>query len=208
MLWSPFEPAHVNDPHAMYARLRNEDPVHRSQTGEFIVSRYADVKSILKSSNFRSGNRLEWLSRGIDYFKNHDEDLSNIYRAVCSFVLFMNPPDHTTVRNFVMKTWDDRNVEAMITAVVDDCLSELTGTFDVVKDFAQPVPSRVICKILGIPPDDYEHLRQLGVNMVRSLDLYHSWKQLVELNEASGAFVKYFEEHIRKSPKDGLLGKL
>src|ERR1044071_8444677 len=110
MLWSPFDAAHINDPHPMYARLRKEDPVHRSQTGEFIVTRYSDVKSILKSSDFRSGNRLEWLSRGIEYFKNHDEDLSNIYRAVSSFILFLNPPDHTAIPNFVAKTWNDREV--------------------------------------------------------------------------------------------------
>jgi len=44
-------------------------------------------------------------------FQNRDEDLGNIYKAINSFVLFMNPPDHTTIRNFVMKTWDDREVE-------------------------------------------------------------------------------------------------
>src|SRR6185436_11935480 len=97
MLWSPFDAKHISDPYPMYERLRNEDPVHRSQTGEYIITRYSDVKSILKSSNFRSGNRLEWLTRGVDYFKNHDEDLSHIYKAVCSFILFMNPPDHAAV---------------------------------------------------------------------------------------------------------------
>jgi pimeloyl-[acyl-carrier protein] synthase len=208
MLWSPFDAANINDPYPMYARLRKEDPVHRSQTGEFIITRYSDVRSILKSADFRSGNRLEWLSRGIEYFKNHDEDLSNIYRAVSSFILFMNPPDHTAIRNFVAKSWDDREVETMITSVVDEQLSKLSGTFDVVKEFAQPVPAITICRILGIPSDEFEYLRALGTKMVRSLDLYHSWKDLVELNEASGAFVKYFAEFIRTKPTQGLLGKL
>jgi cytochrome P450 len=208
MLWSPFDAAHINDPYPMYARLRKEDPIHRSQTGEFIVSRYTDVKTILKSSDFRSGNRLEWLSRGIEYFKNHDEDLSNIYKAVSSFILFLNPPDHTAIRNFVAKSWDDREVESMITSVVDERLSNLSGTFDVVEEFAQPVPAFVICRILGIPLDEFEYLRALGMKMVRSLDLYHSWKDLVELNDASGAFVKYFGEFIRRKPAEGLLGKL
>ena len=208
MLWSPLEAAHIIDPYPMYTRLRKEAPVHRSQTGEFIITRYIDVKSILKSSNFRSGNRLEWLSRGIEYFKNHDEDLSNIYKAVCSFILFMNPPDHATIRSFVSKTWDDRDVGSIIADEVNKCLRDLPPTFDVVRDFAQPVPARVICRIMGIPQRDFEYLRNLGMNMVRSLDLYHSWKELVELNEASGAFVKYFEELVRQKPTHGLLGKL
>jgi cytochrome P450 len=208
MLWSPFEAAHIVDPYPMYERLRTEAPVHRAQTGEYLVTRYSDVRTILKSSAFRSGNRLEWLSRGIDYFKNHDEDLSNIYRAVCSFILFLNPPDHTAVRGFITKTWDDRNVASIITEVVDDCLKDLPKTFDLVKDFAQPVPARVICRIMGIPLNDFEYLRGLGVTMVRSLDLYHSWKDLVELNNASGSFVTYFTELIKRKPAEGLLGKL
>lgn len=208
MLWTPFEAKYITNPYPMYERLRNEDPVHLSQTGEYIITRYADVKSILKSSNFRSGNRLEWLSRGIDYFKNRDEDLTNIYKAVCSFILFLNPPDHTAVRGFVMKAWDDRNVESIIIDVVDECLKNLPREFDVVKDFAQPIPARVACKIMGIPIQDYEYLRVLGVSMVRSLDLYHTWKDLVELHGAASLFVKYFGELIRKKPKEGLLGKI
>jgi pimeloyl-[acyl-carrier protein] synthase len=208
MLWSPFDPSHIGNPYPMYERLRREDPVHRAQTGEFIISKYSDVKSVLKSSDYRSGNRLEWLSLGIEYFKNRDEDLGNIYKAINSFILFMNPPDHTTIRNFVMKTWDDREVEAIIERVVDERLRKLAGTFDVVKDFAQPVPAMVICEILGIPLEEFEYLRSLGVKMVRSLDLYHSMKDLVELNQASGQFVKYFGEFILKKPSKGLLGKL
>jgi pimeloyl-[acyl-carrier protein] synthase len=211
MLWSPFEQRHLRDPYPMYARLRNEDPVHRSQTGEFIVTRYNDVKSILRSPDFRSGNRLEWLARGIEYFKNHDEDLGNIYRAINSFILFMNAPDHAAIRNFVSRTWDDRDVELMITSVVDDHLNKLNGTFDLVKDFARPVPATIISKIMGLPPEEFEYLRGLGINMVRSLDLYHSWKDLVELNESAGAFVKYFDDFIQKTknkPNDGLVSKL
>jgi pimeloyl-[acyl-carrier protein] synthase len=208
MLWSPFTPSHIGNPYPMYERLRREAPVYRSQTGEYIITRYADIKSILKSSDFRSGNRLEWLSLGIEYFKNREEDLANIYKAINAFILFMNPPDHTTIRNFVMKTWDNREIEGMIERVVDGQLRKLTGTFDVVKDFAQPVPAIVISDILGVPLDEFEYLRALGVKMVRALDLYHSMKDLVALNEASGQFVKYFAEFIRKKPTKGLLGKL
>jgi len=209
--WSPFDPANISNPYMMYARLRKEAPVHHAQTGEFIVARYTDVKSILKSSDFRSGNRLEWLSRSIEYFKNHDEDLGNIYRAVNSFILFLNQPDHIAIRNFVSKTWDDRDVENMINEVVHGHLEHLSGSFDAVKDFAQPVPAIVICRIMGIPQEEFEYLRALGIKMVRSLDLYQSWKDLVELNETSKAFVKYFEELItgkKNRPGNGLLSKL
>lgn len=195
----------------MYARLRNEAPVFRSQTGEYIISKYRDVKSVLKSSDYRTGNRLEWLSRSIDYFKNHDEDLGHIYKAVNSFILFLNPPDHQAIRSFVAKTWDDRQLETMIREVVDEHLHRLSGSFDVVKDYAQPVPSSIICRILGIPTEEFQNLRALGTNMVRALDLYQSFKDLVELNDTSKTFVNYFGELIRRKrqhPDNGLLSKI
>jgi cytochrome P450 len=61
---------------------------------------------------------------------------------------------------------------------------------------------------MGIPLEDFEYLRALGTNMVRALDLYQTWKDLVELNETSTQFVKYFSDLIARRPKNGLLGKL
>lgn len=210
-LWAPFDPKHVANPYAMYTRLRNTEPVHKAQTGEFILTRYSDVKLVLKSTDYRSGNRLEWLSRGIEYFKNQDEDLGNIYKAINTFLLFLNAPDHLPVRNMVMKTWDDREVRAMIEATAEELLKDRKGSFDLVQDYAQLLPAIVISRIMGIPMEDYRHLRNLGGTMMRSLNLYHSWKELVELNETSGAFVKYFAELIeakRKHPDQGIVSRL
>jgi cytochrome P450 len=210
-LWSPFDPVHIGDPYAMYARLRDNAPVYKSQTGEYIVTRYNDVKAILKSSDYRSGNRLEWFSRGVKYFQNHDEDLSNIYKAINSFILFLNAPDHQRIRTFISKIWDRDGVNETISAVADELLANLSGSFDVVKQFAQPLPAMVISKIMGIAVEDHDHLRKLGVTMTNSLNLYNSWKELVELNNASGEFVKYFGHLInekRKAPDTGLISRL
>lgn len=210
-LWSPFDPTHIRDPYAMYKQLRDHDPVHRSQTGEYIITRYNDVKAILKSPDYRSGNRLEWFSRGIKYFQNHDEDLSNIYKAINTFILFLNPPDHQRIRAFVSKAWDRESVNETIGNVADDLLNGLSGSFDLVKEFAQPLPSMVTCKIMGIDISHHQRLRDLGVTMTGSLNLYNSWKDIVELNKASGEFVSYFGDLIkekRKNPDDGLVSSL
>jgi cytochrome P450 len=210
-LWSPFDPAYISDPYSMYKRLRDNDPVHKSQTGEYIITGYNDIKSILKSSDYRSGNRLEWFSRGLKYFQNRDEDLSNIYQAINSFILFLNPPDHQRIRTFISKTWDRDGVNETIAGIADQLLSGLSGSFDLVKQFAQPMPAMVISRIMGIAIEDYEHLRKLGVTMTNSLNLYNSWKELVQLNNASGEFVKYFAHLIsakRKNPDSGLVSRL
>lgn len=189
----------------MYAKLRKEDPVHKAQTGEYVLTRYKDIKAILKSSDYTSGNRFDWLSRGITYFKNKDEDLGEIYKAINSFILFLSPPDHLPMRNMVMKAWNDREVNDLIEATADDLLNKFSG--DAVKDYAQPLPSIVVSRIMGIPFEDHAYLSGIGVTMIRSLDLYHSWRELVELNKASEQFVDYFRNFLTK-PNGGLVGRL
>ncbi|MEK6781263.1 MAG: cytochrome P450 [Bacteroidota bacterium] len=211
-LWTPYNPGHVIDPYKMYKRLREEDPVHLSQTNEWVITRYTDVKFVLKSQEFRSGNRLDWLSKGVQYFKNQDEDFQHISSAINSFLLFLNPPDHTKIRSFVTKTWNDHNVEAMIADNVNQLLSKLNPKgFDLVKEFAQPFPVLVISEIMGIPKEDYLQLKSVAVNMQRSLDLYHTYKELVELNKTSKIFVEYFKKLIRlksERPDNSLISKL
>jgi cytochrome P450 len=97
-LWSPWDAAHFNDPYEMYARLRTEDPVHRSQTGEWIITRYEHVRDVLKDNRFITGNRLEWIKRGIAHLHNHELDFHAIAQAMCGFMLFLNPPQHTRMQ--------------------------------------------------------------------------------------------------------------
>jgi cytochrome P450 len=212
LLWTPYHPAHIADPYTMYSNLREHDPVHLSQTKEWIITRYADVKFVLKSQSFRSGNRQEWLTRGIEYFKNQDEDLQHIAAAINSFILFLNPPDHALIRSFVTKSWNNREVDQLIERNIIQLLDKIDAKeFDLVKDFAKPFPVLVISEIMGIPSDDYLHLKDLAATMQRSLDLYHTYKELVELNECSRKFVDYFRGLIKlklEKPDDSLTSKL
>ena len=40
--WNPFDPDFLLNPYPHYARLRDEDPVHRTPLGVLVVSRYDD----------------------------------------------------------------------------------------------------------------------------------------------------------------------
>src|SRR5690242_20312834 len=212
LLWTPYHPAHMADPYVMYSKLRETDPVHLSQTQEWIITRYADIKFVLKSQAFRSSNRQEWLTRGIEYFKNQDEDFQHIAAAINSFILFLNPPDHALIRGFVSKSWNNRDVDLLIEKNIIQLLNKIKTTeFDLVQDFAKPFPVLVISEIMGIPADEYLHLKDLAATMQRSLDLYHTYKELVELNECSRKFVDFFRSLIKiktENPDDSLISKL
>ncbi len=212
VLWRPLDPANIRDPYEMYQRLRAAEPIHQAQTREFIITRYEDVKAILKSQSFQSGNRLEWLKRGVQYFDSKDEDFRAIYQAMNSFILMLNDEHHLRIRNFVTKTWNDHEVDHIIKTNIETILGQIkTNDLDFVAAYAQPLPVLTISHILGIPVTDCRYLIQLGVAMTKTLDLYVSMKDLVLMNQAASDFIRFFQEQImikKENPDDGLLSKI
>jgi cytochrome P450 len=210
-LWKPFDRTHIANPYAMYKRLREEDPVHFSQTGEWIITRYEDTRNILRSNDFQVGNRFTWLKKGIHYFKYKDLDFSNIEAAMTGFILFLNPPHHTRIRKFIHQVWNSREVEAIIQKNLDVLLSSSSDSLDLIKDLGKPLPAMTIGKILGLPEEDYTYLKEQGSVMIKALDLYISFKDIIRINEAAGNFIAYFKKIIadkEKNPDEGIISRL
>lgn len=211
LLWKPFDRSHIANPYGMYKRLREEDPVHLSQTGEWIITRYEDTRNILRSSDFLVGNRFEWLKKGIGYFKYKDLDFSNIEAAMTGFILFLNPPHHTRIRKFIHQVWNTREVEDTIQKNLETLLPLHSDSFDLIKDLGKPLPAMTIGKILGLPEADYHYLKEQGAVMIKALDLYISFKDILRINEAAGNFIAYFKKIIAQkggNPDNGIISKL
>ncbi len=210
-LWKPFDRTHIANPYAMYKRLREEDPVHFSQTGEWIITRYEDTRNIIRSTDFLAGNRFTWLKKGINYFKYKDLDFSNIEDAMRGFLLFINPPHHTRIRKFIHQVWNTREVEGIIKKNLETLLPAKSDSFDLIKDLGKPLPAMTIGKILGLPEEDYTYLKEQGSVMIKALDLYISFKDIVRINEAAGNFIAYFKKVIaakEKNPDEGIISRL
>jgi len=68
-----------------------------------------------------------------------------------------------------------------------------------------------ISKILGLPPNDYAYLKEQGAVMIKALDLYISFKDILRINEAAGNFIAYFKKIVKEKeslPDDGIVSKL
>ncbi len=210
-LWRPFDRKYIANPYAMYKRLREEDPVHWSQTAEWIITRYEDTRNILRSSDFLVGNRFEWLKKGIGYFKYKDMDFTAIENAMQGFILFLNPPHHTRIRKFIHQVWNSRDVEAIVRGNLEHLLSKPLGSFDLVHDLGRPLPAMTIGKILGLPAEDYAYLKEQGFMMIKALDLYISFKDILKINEAAKNFISYFKKVVKEkeiNPDEGIVSKL
>ena len=80
--------------------------------------------------------------------------------------MFLDPPDHTRLRSLVSQAFTPRMVESLrprIQSLVDELLDAVveTGEMDVLADLAYPLPTVVICELLGVPAEDREQVQGL-----------------------------------------------
>jgi pimeloyl-[acyl-carrier protein] synthase len=210
-LWKPWEAENFSNPYPMYKVLQETDPIHLSQTKEWIITRYEDIRMILKDSRFQAGNRLEWIKRGIAYLNNKEMDFQDIAIAMSHFLLFLNPPQHTRVRKFIHNVWSNHDIESLVRKGAKELISQLPKSeFDVVKDYGQLVPALTMSNILGINSVDHKYLKGLALNLIKALDLYITVKDLVLIHQAAKEFIAYFRSTIqeKKLQADGLLHKI
>jgi cytochrome P450 len=108
-LFDPQSPDLIADPYPVYHRLRAEDPVHRSPLGLYVLSRHADVSSVLRDKRF-----------GKDFVgqvtQRHGAQILDepVYRSMRYWMLTQNPPDHTRLRGLVVQAFTARRVEDML----------------------------------------------------------------------------------------------
>ena len=90
--YNPFSPAMARDPYPTYARLRTEDPVHRSRLLDaWVFSRHADVDAVLRDHRrFSSDLARRKLSPRQRASLPQPDDVT---------MLFLDPPEHTRLKN-------------------------------------------------------------------------------------------------------------
>lgn len=143
-------PSFKADPYPFYARLRNEQPVCRISAvflDAWLVTRYDDAVTVLRDPRISKDitSKMAYIPRFAHPLTHH--------------MLSRDPPDHTRLRGLVSKAFTPRRIEDMragIQAACDALLSKVSPdrTFDLVRDFALPLPIAVISGMLGIPEKD------------------------------------------------------
>jgi len=210
--WKPFLKENMRNPYPMYEELRETDPIHQSRTGEWVITRYEDARNILKDDRFKVGNRADWLAKVSMQHMDKWESFSVIVDALKSFLVFKNPPDHAVLRKFIMQAWDDKDVDRIVNENIDILFSRIeTSNFDLVTELATPLPAMTMARIFGLPTADYQYLENLSHQMIQSLDLYLTFRQIKKMEQATKEFIGYFERHAAEKqakPDNNLLSRL
>ena len=199
----------VQDPYPILASIRPQRMI-KSPNGEWLVARDEDVEFILKDSRFGkqpppgTEHRLPFYAR--DYMRR-------------SSMLDIDPPAHTRVRSRFVKAFNAKRVEGMrpsILELVDSILDGIIGNgrMEVMREFARPIPSTIISRMLGVPESDRPRFNEISIGLIEGtgVDPATSYK---ERNARSEALREEFGENLsklfaekRRTPRDDLISAL
>ncbi|MER7023845.1 MULTISPECIES: cytochrome P450 [Streptomyces] len=201
------------DPPRAISRLRDARPVSplRFPDGHEgrLVTGHEEARQLLADNRFSSRQDLGVLH--IPYETPGMPVPTEPSPQVPGLFIAMDPPDHTRLRRkltgaFTVKRM--RSLEAHLADIVErqlDALAHLAPPVDLVKEFALPVPSLVICELLGVP---YEDRDTFQANSARFM---LKEQPLEEKIAAYGAMTSYLAELVarkRAAPGDDLLSDL
>jgi cytochrome P450 len=149
--YDPYMPEIMEDPHAIYARLRADAPV-------YYIERFDAWALALFEDIWAASADTEHYS-----VKNEVSNITLLERRPAAFESLpsMDPPAHDVLRKRLFPHFSPaaaRRLEPQIRAWAIECLERHEGRIDAVSELAQQVAVRVGCAINGFPMQDADYL--------------------------------------------------
>jgi cytochrome P450 len=123
----------------------------------------------------------------------------------------MDDPEHARLRRMLTSDFIIKRVESqrpMIQQIVDEALDRMIASgspADLVSTFALPVPSLVICLLLGVPYEDHGFFQSASRTLLDSLS---SAEQAGEASRQLTEYLTGLAASKRAAPDDSILGRL
>jgi cytochrome P450 len=216
MIYDFNSPDFRRDPYPLYATLRERDPFYFDDgLGMWVASRHADLSALLRDR--RLGRGIEHIvSREALGLPARDPKYAPFDRLSDHSMFDKEPPDHTRLRGLVHKAFTPRridNLRAHIQAITDNLLDAVRGraSFDLLEDFAVPLPVIVIAELLGVPEPDRHKLRPWSRDIVAMYELNHTPQQAdraIQAAEEFSAYLRHLADQRLRDPQDDLITAL
>jgi cytochrome P450 len=211
-----FDPAFKAAPHAAYAALRRDAPVHltRSRDGRplWLVTRRDDVRALLKDTRFIKDRSALHGSAGDAAPAPRWPDA---LRWLNGMLTAIDAPAHTHLRRLVTQAFSARLVEGLrprIQQIANELLEAplARGEIELMAEFALPLPIIVICELLGLPAADRPRFRQWSDVLVTHAGLRdaEAIDALVPVLEAVADYLREVFAAKRRAPGDDLITRL
>ncbi|MEU8398622.1 cytochrome P450 [Nonomuraea sp. NPDC048892] len=200
------------DPPEKLTELRQHGALHRMTYANghqgWLVTGYAAARAVLASPHF--SNLTEKQHPPIKAARMNLSDKGKA-KLPPGFFLRMDEPEHTRFRKLLTGQFTVRRMkllEPRIAEIVDarlDAMAAAGGPVDLVQEFALPIPSLVICELLGVPYEDRSSFQQ-DTKLLASLET-EADDALAALGRIS-AFMYGLIQRKRAQPADDLISGL
>lgn len=204
-------PTFVADPYEQLKELRAfGNPVWHEGMQIFLAARHSDANDVFRNKS---------LGR-IFTDKKPDFEWETFNWLHSDSILDSEPPKHTRLRSLVAKAFNRNKIEGMrpaverITQQLLDAIDEKVKsgeTFDLIADYAEPLPVKIIADLLGFPESEEHLLRPWSQSIVKMYEVNPSEQYQMEAKKAAAEFAEYVRslaEHRKKNPGQDLITDL
>jgi cytochrome P450 len=191
------------DPVPDLAQLRAREPISKLPmpfgVNLWLVSGYEEAKAVLSDTKAFSNDFANLTGAGV----TQQQDPGGLG--------FADPPVHTRLRKLLTPEFTMRRLSRLtpgIKNIIDqrlDAMAAAQGPVDLVAEFALPIPSLVICELLGVPYEDRDAFQHLS--MAR-FDLFGGAGASLGAISESLEYLHGVVRKQREAPGDGLLGMI
>jgi cytochrome P450 len=153
-----------------YQRLREESPISRvglpSGQTAWALTRLEDIREMLTSPHFSSDRQNPGFPMMVARPVNRPD------KPFRPSLIAMDPPEHGQARRDVVGEFTVKRMKALqprIQQIVDEHIDAMLAgpkPVDLVKALSLPVPSLVICELLGVPYADHEFFQERSSKML------------------------------------------
>ncbi len=177
---TPLNPAFRDDPHAIYRRLRESHAAYRDEmAGSTIITRYKIVRETLNDRTMLRGpDKVDppgpFTQRLVESFERDPET----GEPRTNSILLMDEPHHSRVRPPIAKALYARAAKCkpLVDEIIDEKFDavEPNGGFDLLNEFAIPLPIDVIGAILGVDTERRGEFREWSEGVIQVLNPFRT----------------------------------
>jgi cytochrome P450 len=187
-------PEFYRNPYPFYEEIRGQGKLIPMGPNIFLTGHYDVINTILLDRRMGKGYmasiRARYGEEGVH---------QPAFQALSRMFLMMNPPTHTRLRALLMKAFDAKRIEMLrdiSQRVADELIDAFPAgeAFDLVANYMQPLPVRIICSLLDVPVEDAMALGMAVSHLVQSLEAAPLDAQgLEKINAAALKLEGYFK---------------
>ena len=201
------DPEFIRNPYPVLAELRAlAKPVWHESMQLWLAATHADASAVLRSKTL-----------GRIFTPHEPDDLWETFNWLHADSIMENEGSkHTRLRTLVSKAFNRSQIErlapridSIITELLDVCHDK--KEFDLLADFAEPLPVRVIAELLGVSRSDENHLRPWSQAIVKMYEFDVTPDEEAHAEKASREFADMITdmvEHRKAKPTSDLVSEL